>query len=444
LSLFFRLSWTERAILLAGDFILFPVAVLAGYWVRFLGEIPPHNLEPYVRVWPIASVAGLCVYTLYGLYNKAGLEWTQRFISLLAAASVTLIVNMALSFFSRGFAIPRTVLLLSAVFQFILTVAWHYALTEVARRRIAANNGSLVMLGSEEDIKVQYDKVMRTARGLSTVTACRVNGNSFQNIVDAIDLHDMTLILPSVSLSLRETIVQECLRKDKRVFIVPGLYELALSNPGFSQLEDTLVFDVRGVTMSQTGLITKRMMDIVLSVVLIVSGIPLMLLTALVIWVDSGSPILFRQERVSRGGKVFLLYKFRTMIPDAEAETGPVVATLGDARVTRIGRLLRATRLDELPQLLNVLVGDMSLVGPRPERPVFVESFRETIPGYDVRHRVKPGVTGLAQIRANYSTPAAEKLRFDLLYVQLYSIWLDLRILLDTLRTVLDRRQASG
>jgi exopolysaccharide biosynthesis polyprenyl glycosylphosphotransferase len=166
-----------------------------------------------------------------------------------------------------------------------------------------------------------------------------------------------------------------------------------------------------------------------------------MLIVAVVVRLDSPGPVLYRQERVGEKGKTFMLFKFRTMRQDAEASTGPVWASRdGDPRITRVGRFMRKTRLDELPQLFNVLRGEMAFVGPRPERPHFVENLRKVIPYYDERHSVKPGITGWAQIKFGYGSTiedAEEKLQFDLYYVKHMSLIFDVGIIVDTLKVVL-------
>jgi lipopolysaccharide/colanic/teichoic acid biosynthesis glycosyltransferase len=171
-----------------------------------------------------------------------------------------------------------------------------------------------------------------------------------------------------------------------------------------------------------------------------------MLLIALAIRLTSPGPALFGQDRVGRRGRVFKLYKFRTMRVDAEAETGPVWASGdGDQRVTRLGRFLRKTRIDELPQLVNVFRGEMSFVGPRPERPHFVNALRKVIPFYDERHSVRPGITGWAQVRNGYGSSiedAQQKLQFDLFYIKHAGFQIDLGILLDTLKVVVVGRGA--
>jgi len=185
---------------------------------------------------------------------------------------------------------------------------------------------------------------------------------------------------------------------------------------------------------------SKRLLDVSIALLMLCVGLPIMAVVALAIWLESGLPVIYVQERVGLHGKPFRLYKFRSMRQNAEGDGQPVWATKADQRVTRLGRFLRQTRLDELPQLFNVLLGDMSLVGPRPERPAFVSALEQEIPFYALRHQVKPGITGWAQICFPYGTSsedARQKLQYDLYYLKNYSLFLDLNILCLTLQVVL-------
>ncbi|MBK1658280.1 exopolysaccharide biosynthesis polyprenyl glycosylphosphotransferase [Paracraurococcus ruber] len=184
----------------------------------------------------------------------------------------------------------------------------------------------------------------------------------------------------------------------------------------------------------------RRGFDILLGTVLVLATLPLLLLTALAIKLDSPGPVFYRQDRVGRGGRVFMLFKFRSMVADAEKAGAPVWASKRDSRVTRVGRLIRLTRIDEIPQVLNVLRGDMAFVGPRPERPAFVETLGGQIPHYHDRAVVKPGITGWAQVNYPYGASVEDarmKLAYDLYYVRRRSLFLDLLILVATVRVVL-------
>ncbi|WP_018413005.1 TIGR03013 family XrtA/PEP-CTERM system glycosyltransferase [Methyloversatilis thermotolerans] len=184
----------------------------------------------------------------------------------------------------------------------------------------------------------------------------------------------------------------------------------------------------------------KRVFDIAAASVLLVLTAPIMLLTAIAIAIESGCPVIYRQERVGQGGRTFKVLKFRSMRLDAEADGKPRWAGSNDDRITRIGHFIRRTRIDELPQIFNVLHGDMSFVGPRPERPYFVDQLTDQIPFYAARHSVKPGITGWAQVRYSYGASvddAVQKLQYDLYYVKNHTLFLDLLVLLQTVRVVL-------
>jgi sugar transferase (PEP-CTERM system associated) len=184
----------------------------------------------------------------------------------------------------------------------------------------------------------------------------------------------------------------------------------------------------------------KRFFDVVTSTTLILLTLPVMLLTALCIYLEDKGPVLYRQERVGQGGRIFTIFKFRSMHNDAEWDGRPRWAGANDDRATRVGRLIRNLRVDELPQILNVLRGDMSFVGPRPERPFFVEQLGSKIPYYSARHSIKPGITGWAQVRYPYGASlddAVEKLQYDLYYVKNHTLFLDIMVLIETIQVVL-------
>lgn len=195
-----------------------------------------------------------------------------------------------------------------------------------------------------------------------------------------------------------------------------------------------------GARRTRLDLAVKRIIDLVASLILLVVTMPIMLVAAVLVGVTSKGPVLFRQTRVGQYGQVFQLMKFRSMRADAEQDGVPKWATENDPRVTSVGRVLRASRIDELPQIFNVLVGDMSFVGPRPERPYFVQTLTEKLPYYVERHAVKPGITGWAQVRFRYGSSvddAREKIQYDLYYIKNYSVFLDLLILFQTVRVIL-------
>jgi exopolysaccharide biosynthesis polyprenyl glycosylphosphotransferase len=188
----------------------------------------------------------------------------------------------------------------------------------------------------------------------------------------------------------------------------------------------------------------KRLFDIVFSTLCLVLLSPIFLLLFFIIPINSPGAAIYKQERVGMGGQTFYIYKFRSMVDQAEKETGPVLALNKDPRVTFIGKFLRRTRMDEWPQLWNILKGEMSVVGPRPERPYFVDTYEATIPNYRIRHIVRPGITGLAQVKGSYSTPTETKLSYDLQYIYSYSFFLDIKIVCSTFKVIMQQERAEG
>ena len=221
-----------------------------------------------------------------------------------------------------------------------------------------------------------------------------------------------------------------------------SLYEKLMGSVMLEKLSPSWLVLSDGFRKDFLLMFTKRLLDLTISLVAVILFSPLLLLISLIIFLESGSPVLFRQERVGLQGRAFQILKFRSMKKDAE-KGGPAWAVEGDDRITRVGRILRRYRLDELPQLINVVRGDMSLVGPRPERPEFVQWLAEKIPFYDERHSVRPGITGWAQIKYQYGSSvedAKTKLEYDLFYIKHLSIFLDLAIFFRTIQVVLFAR----
>jgi exopolysaccharide biosynthesis polyprenyl glycosylphosphotransferase len=237
---------------------------------------------------------------------------------------------------------------------------------------------------------------------------------------------------PHIMLHLLEIAAQ---RHIKVAFAPPRVqchaYSLSLTTDG----QQALIVPSRLRACTPPARLLKRLMDLAIAIPATLLLLPIMGIVALAIYLESGSPVLFRQERVGRGGKTFDVLKFRTMKLNAEAETGPVWARPGDSRTTKVGAFLRKTSLDELPQFFNVLRGEMSVVGPRPERPVFVNEFQRLLPRYAERHLVRPGITGWSQVnlrRVLQPTDAAEKLSYDLFYIEHWALFMDLSVIFKT------------
>lgn len=240
-------------------------------------------------------------------------------------------------------------------------------------------------------------------------------------------------------------VIYHSVEKGKPVYVIPNLYDLLLAHSVNTTIDDTMVMAMKPLGLSMGQQAVKRLYDIVASFIALVLLSPLFIIFALLIKLeDPKGSIFYKQERLGKDNMEFIIYKFRSMVEGAEKMTGPVLAGENDPRITKVGRFMRKTRVDELPQLLNVLKGDMSIVGPRPEREYFAKQFEKELNHYFYRNIVKPGITGYAQIMGKYTTSVDDKLRFDLFYIRNYSFILDIIIQFKTIIVLFDKTKAEG
>lgn len=242
----------------------------------------------------------------------------------------------------------------------------------------------------------------------------------------------------------REKVAQYCLALNKNIYILPELYEISVSQSGLEQIDDIPFFACKPMTLTLEQKLTKRIFDIIASAIAIIFTAPIMLVVAILIKKDDGGPVFYCQERITENYKPFKVIKFRTMVKDAEKMSGATLSTKDDPRITKIGKKLRASRLDEIPQLFNIFIGDMSFVGPRPERDVFIQEYVKTVPEFVYRLNVKAGLTGLAQVRGKYNTTPQDKLKMDLIYINDFSFINDLKICFLTFKVLFSKDSTEG
>lgn len=252
------------------------------------------------------------------------------------------------------------------------------------------------------------------------------------------------VIINDVPAQIRNDILKFCYRNKIRTYLTPKVTDIVVRGAESINLFDTPLLLVKGMGLTPVQLLVKRVLDLVLCLIAMIPATPVMLLVALAIKLEDGGPVFYKQARVSLNGKVFNILKFRSMIVDAEKEGKSIPATGHDPRITRVGRFTRATRIDELPQILNIIKGDMSIVGPRPERVEHMEAYGREIPEFDFRTKVKGGLTGYAQIYGKYNTSPYDKLRLDMMYIENYSLTLDVKLILLTLRIMLSKESTEG
>jgi exopolysaccharide biosynthesis polyprenyl glycosylphosphotransferase len=277
--------------------------------------------------------------------------------------------------------------------------------------------------------------------GLQCIADLPILG-SFDDVLELTDQYAIDDVIIAYMPSWQEELIKRAMQQGAsklQIKVLPGFYDAMLGDCRIERIMDIPLVRITGNGPSRAFLFAKRCFDVLFSTVGLIATLPVLLLAAAAIKLTSRGPFLFCQERVGRHGRVFRIYKLRTMVLNAERLTGPVLAQEYDERITAVGRLLRKTRLDEIPQFWNVLRGDMSVVGPRPERPEFADEFAAHIPGYRQRLKVRPGITGLAQVYGDYLTSVYHKLRYDWIYINRMSFWQEVRILLRTVGVVFGR-----
>jgi len=469
----YRYSEVIRRGLLLADLGLVAAAWVAAFFIRF--HAPGLPEPPVVQVQDFRQYALLLPVILplwFWLFRTRGLYQPRRTRSLwnesgcvLTATAMGVVVLVAVAFFVRPYAYSRLVMGLFAVLSAGAVIAMRTGVRLALRalRRRGYNVRYLLVAGSGELAGDVIDRVhahpqaglrvlgvvsdevgVRAVRGVPVVaTYGELKSYLAASPRGGQRVDQVVLALPRAENDQLEKILADLDDEMVSVLLVPDLRHVLTLRSTVEDLEGLPVISLRDTPFVGMAAVRKRCLDVAVVGTALVLLAPVMAAIALAVWATSGRPILYAQERMGLDGRVFRMLKFRTMAPDAERKTGPVWTREADPRRTRLGRFLRRTSLDELPQLWNVLRGEMSIVGPRPERPVFIEQFRHELPGYMLRHKVKAGMTGWAQVHGwRGDTSLQERLEHDIHYIQNWSMMLDLRILLLTLRHVLFGRNA--
>jgi sugar transferase (PEP-CTERM system associated) len=458
---FFSISRRSLA-LVACETLLIVSAVSVGAWIRLGGGAWSVLIDGGFS--KVLLVAGVCQVGLYysDLYElRASSNRCELFVGILWSLSATSFLLAAIYFWLPALIIGRGVFVVSSFLVLTGIAGWRMAfewLTRTApheRLLLVGTGPAAVGLARElftrrQELGVEIvgfidpdparvgapvinPGVIGTIEDIPSIVRARGVGRVVVSLVDARGKLPMDKLLE--------------MKLDGVTFDhLASVYEELTGKIAVENLRPSWLIFSSGFRTGRLGQSMKRLLDIAGSLTGLVLGSPIVLVVAAAVKLTSAGPVLYRQQRVGQRGRVFTVHKFRSMREDAEAGTGAVWAQENDDRVTPIGRFLRRTRLDEIPQLWNVLIGDMSLVGPRPERPEFVGHLTEQIPFYGQRHVVRPGLTGWAQVRYTYGASvedAMEKLQYDLYYIKNLSIPLDLFIIVSTIKTVILRKGAA-
>lgn len=422
------------------DLLLVNLGYYIGFMLRFRTSNYTDYLQPYTELIPWISLITLVFFHLYGVFKCGEKSLLETLYSAFLSLFFITIVTMALTFFNRGFSFPRSIFAIAFALQLVFLIIWKSIVVRIYRKLHKPK--SAIIIGFDEETEEIARKLMVTSlRAFDIKYICGAVDDGIHKLIDEVE---SVIIAPKLDSKIKQSIISHCIGADKTVFVVPELFEISLFNAKLTQFDDVPVFCIENLQLSMEQRVLKRTFDLIVSIIGIVLSSPIMLLAYIMIKLSDGGPAIFAQERVSRNNRLFKLYKFRTMIVNAEKHTGPVLATDKDPRITRMGAFMRSTRIDELPQLFNVLFGHMSIVGPRPERQFFIDQFKQSIPDFEYRLAVKAGITGLAQVQGKYTTTPDDKLRYDLLYIRNYSFLLDLRIVMQTIKTVFMKTSSQG
>lgn len=441
------------------DAVLVNVGMVAAFFVRFAGELPEFNFSAYLGLWPLITVLYVTSAYIFGLYEPERVEGAWEVVrATLQADTLGTILVAAVAFFAgpRFFSFSRLAILIAWAFCFVLLAGWRLAALRLTPIRWPEQRVLLVGAGPlardlaaeiERRGKWGYRVVGMVARDQDEQPSDDAGNPPLLGTISQVDeivkSEGVTRVIITSPVELREIVEEMALsdQADVRVEVIPDLYEILIGSVD-STIADIPLMQLTGPTTPPWYALAKRSMDVLLALLLLVLASPVILFTALAILITMGPPVFYTQERVGQDMQTFRVHKFRTMVRDAEARSGPVLAEEDDPRITAVGRLLRRYRVDELPQLVDILLGRMSFVGPRPERPFFVEQHLAQIPGYAERFKIKPGITGLAQVSGGYATTPERKLKFDLIYLYHQTLLMDVRILAETVRVVLTGRGA--
>jgi exopolysaccharide biosynthesis polyprenyl glycosylphosphotransferase len=451
-----------------GDAICAAVALLVAYNYRFhLDRIPIPGSEPpafnrYLAVIPVVMLVMVVCLAVNRAYNRTrGRAFIDEVYGLIGGVVTGAVILLAAMSLYRGFSYSRLVVVYAAVAGIVVLVCWRglsrLSLRAMRRRGIGTTRALVVGSGSGADSLIHRIEMFpeygyeligvvddRLEKG-SEYRRLPVIGDS-QDLNHLIMRHDVeevfvALAEPDYQKILR--MVAACSDTAAEFKIVPHLLEVITSGVVADDIDGIPLVGVRRSRVIGLNLLFKRLFDRVGGALLLIPGVPLMAVIAILIRLDSRGPVIYQQERVGKDGKTFMAYKFRSMVTDAEAETGPVFTARDDPRITSVGRFLRRTGFDEVPQVFNVLKGEMSLVGPRPERPHFVSQFNAEVPGYADRHAVPPGITGWAQLNdLRQDTSIEQRTIYDSYYVENWSLGFDIKILLATFFRVFFHRNA--
>lgn len=377
----------------------------------------------------------------YGALKIGYLKPVDIFLSqLFALLCVNVISYSQLSLMYGWFMLGGERMIRMTLFQLLFFAAWDY-LTNLAYRKIFPPRRLLLVYGEHpiEDILNKFS----TRRDKYHVARCMNIREGYEAIQKAVHDYD-AIVLWDIPTMDRNELLKYCYSRSIRIYMMPKIPDVIVKGSSQLHLFDTPILLTREYALNIEQRIVKRLIDVCCSLFLLILASPFMLLTAFLIKIYDGGPVLYRQVRCTQNAKEFKILKFRSMRVDAEKDGVARLASKNDSRITPVGRFIRAVRIDELPQLINILKGEMSFIGPRPERPEIIRQYMEQMPEFSFRMKVKAGLAGYAQVYGKYNTTPYDKLKLDLFYIENYSVWLDIKLMLLTAKILFTPDSTEG
>lgn len=424
--------------------ILFSLEMIT-YWYVWLNYYNQKMEVPYNRTghWLMVAVYGILLILFNAMYGglKIGYLKTGNMIysQILASICANTMIYLQITLLTKHFqsTIPLVVM---TIIEFFIICIWCFIMTKIYRHLYPPRK--VVLIYGEHPIISLMGKLH--ARNDRFVIGEIVHiSNGLENIQKKLDEYEGVVICDIPS-QIRNSILKYCYSRSIRVYTTPKISDIIIRSAESLHLFDTPLLLSRNMGLTFEQRFIKRIMDIALCVLALAFLSPVFIITALAIKLYDNGPVFYFQERCTKEGAVFSICKFRSMIVDAEKDGLSTPATDGDPRITPVGKFIRATRVDELPQIFNILKGDMSIVGPRPERIEHVEYYSREIPEFEYRMKVKGGLTGYAQVYGKYNTTAYDKLKLDLMYIQNYSLLLDIEIIFKTVKIIFMKESTEG
>ncbi|MBN2399581.1 MAG: undecaprenyl-phosphate glucose phosphotransferase [Candidatus Aminicenantes bacterium] len=438
------------------DILAILVSFFASFWLRFhLGLLGAAKGIPllgnYLGIIPFLLFMQLIYFSYQGFYrfklrrNRLDDLFLVILNSSISSFAVLLVFSYLQSYDFIRFEISHVFLLVYALLSIVVISIFRTLMFEIFSRLALARNGvSRVLIAGSgtlaEMTATNLSKYRHFGLEVAGFLGPDQNGatlgpcEDLKKVVEQYGITDLFIALPLKEYATIMKLIETGNNLLLDIRLVPDILQLASLKAGLEHIEGLPIINLGDIPLEGWPALSKRIFDLLVSLAGLIFFLPLIAWTALILKLDSAGPIFYLQTRVGLDGRIFKMIKFRTMIRNAEQETGPIWSPVNDQRVTRVGRILRKLSIDELPQLLNVLMGDMSLVGPRPERPELVEKFKKNIPRYMLRHRVKTGMTGWAQVHGlRGNTPLDKRIEFDIYYIQNWTLRLDLEILFRTI-----------